>query len=53
LTREGNPDIQLALFYDYQNNLPHYPAWQVECMDARVFLIQMGRLMLVIYLSSW
>lgn len=28
LTREGNPEIQLALFYDYQNNVPHYPAWQ-------------------------
>jgi pimeloyl-ACP methyl ester carboxylesterase len=28
LTREGNPHIQLALFYDYQNNVPHYPAWQ-------------------------
>jgi pimeloyl-ACP methyl ester carboxylesterase len=28
LTRDGNPDIQLALFYDYQNNVPHYPAWQ-------------------------
>ncbi len=28
LTREGNPEIQLALFYDYQNNIPHYPAWQ-------------------------
>lgn len=28
LTREGNPAIQLALFYDYQNNVPHYPAWQ-------------------------
>lgn len=28
LTREGNPAIQLALFYDYQNNIPHYPAWQ-------------------------
>lgn len=28
LTREGNPDIQLALFYDYQNNVPHYPVWQ-------------------------
>jgi len=28
LTREGNPDIQLALFNDYQNNVPHYPAWQ-------------------------
>ena len=28
LTREGNPAIQLALFYDYQNNVPHYPQWQ-------------------------
>ena len=28
LQREGNPAIQLALFYDYQNNVPHYPAWQ-------------------------
>ncbi len=28
LTRKGNPEIQLALFYDYQNNVPHYQAWQ-------------------------
>ncbi len=28
LTREGNPSIQLALFYDYKNNIPHYPEWQ-------------------------
>ncbi len=28
LQRDGNPAIQLALFYDYQNNIPHYPAWQ-------------------------
>ena len=28
LTREGNPNIQLKLFYDYQNNVPHYPEWQ-------------------------
>jgi len=28
LTRDGNPEIQLALFYDYQNNVPHYPGWQ-------------------------
>lgn len=28
LTRDGNPSIQLALFYDYQNNVPHYPEWQ-------------------------
>ena len=28
LTRQGNPEIQLALFYDYRNNVPHYPSWQ-------------------------
>jgi len=28
LTRKGNPEIQLALFYDYQNNVPLYPKWQ-------------------------
>ena len=28
LTQEGNADIQLALFYDYQNNIPLYPEWQ-------------------------
>ena len=28
LTRKGNSEIQPALFYDYQNNIPHYPAWQ-------------------------
>lgn len=28
LTREGNPSIQLKLFYDYQNNVPYYPEWQ-------------------------
>ncbi len=33
LTREGNPEIQLALFYDYQNNIPHYSAWQAYLRD--------------------
>lgn len=28
LSREGNPQIQLDLFYDYQFNLPLYPQWQ-------------------------
>ena len=28
LSLEGNPQIQLQLFFDYQNNVPHYPAWQ-------------------------
>jgi pimeloyl-ACP methyl ester carboxylesterase len=26
-TRPGNKEIQLALFYDYQNNLKQYPIW--------------------------
>lgn len=28
LTRPGNPEIQLQLFYDYGTNPGHYPAWQ-------------------------
>jgi len=28
LTRPGNNDIQLAMFYDYRTNVPLYPAWQ-------------------------
>ena len=28
LSREGNPEIQLALFYDYRTNVPLYPSWQ-------------------------
>lgn len=28
LSRNGNPNIQLQLFYDYQSNVPLYPAWQ-------------------------
>jgi pimeloyl-ACP methyl ester carboxylesterase len=28
LDRPGNADIQVAWFYDYQNNLPKYPEWQ-------------------------
>lgn len=28
LSLEGNPAIQLQLFYDYQSNVPNYPAWQ-------------------------
>ena len=28
LDRPGNPDIQLALFYDYGSNPPLYPKWQ-------------------------
>lgn len=35
LTPKGNPDIQLALFYDYQNNIPHYPAWQTYFREHR------------------
>ena len=28
LDRPGNKEIQLALLYDYQNNLKEYPTWQ-------------------------
>lgn len=28
MDREGNADIQLDIFYDYQSNLPLYPKWQ-------------------------
>lgn len=28
LDRPGNNDIQLAMIYDYRNNLPKYPEWQ-------------------------
>ena len=28
LTREENPEIQLAMFYDYRTNVPLYPKWQ-------------------------
>jgi pimeloyl-ACP methyl ester carboxylesterase len=27
LDRPGNAQIQLALFYDYQNNVKQYPLW--------------------------
>ncbi len=28
LDKPGNAEIQLALFYDYQNNVKQYPTWQ-------------------------
>ena len=28
LSRKGNPEIQLRLFYDYRTNVPLYPKWQ-------------------------
>jgi pimeloyl-ACP methyl ester carboxylesterase len=28
ISRPGQHEVQLALFYDYQNNLKHYPEWQ-------------------------
>ena len=28
LTKEGNNEIQLAMFYDYRTNVPLYPEWQ-------------------------
>lgn len=36
LDRPGNKDIQLDLFYDYQNNLTLYPAFQQFFRDTKV-----------------
>lgn len=36
LERPGNKDIQLELFYDYQNNLKLYPAFQAFFRDTQV-----------------
>ena len=44
LAREGNPAIQLALFFDYRNNLSHYPAWQAYfCQYQPPTLIVWGK----------
>jgi pimeloyl-ACP methyl ester carboxylesterase len=51
--RPGNKEIQLALFYDYQNNLKQYPTWReyfrinqppyISCMgEKRYFLWTTG-----------
>lgn len=36
LERPGNKDIQLELFYDYQNNLKLYPAFQAFFRDTQL-----------------
>jgi pimeloyl-ACP methyl ester carboxylesterase len=33
LSRPGQHEVQLALFYDYQNNLKRYPEWQKYFRD--------------------
>lgn len=33
ITRPGQTEIQLGLFYDYQNNVKLYPAWQKYLRD--------------------
>jgi len=33
ISRTGQHEVQLALFYDYQNNLKHYPEWQKYFRD--------------------
>jgi pimeloyl-ACP methyl ester carboxylesterase len=35
LDRPGNDKIQLALFYDYRNNPPLYPAWHKYLRDRK------------------
>ncbi|MEM9907590.1 MAG: alpha/beta hydrolase [Cyanobacteria bacterium P01_D01_bin.44] len=34
-SREGQHQMQLALFYDYQNNVKLYPAWQQYLRDTQ------------------
>lgn len=33
ISRPGQHQMQLGLFYDYQNNIKHYPAWQQYLRD--------------------
>ena len=33
ISRPGQHEAQLGLFYDYQNNIKHYPAWQAYLRD--------------------
>jgi pimeloyl-ACP methyl ester carboxylesterase len=35
LDRPGNTEIQLALLYDYRNNLARYPAWQAYLREQQ------------------
>ncbi|MGZ0657522.1 alpha/beta fold hydrolase [Coraliomargarita sp. W4R72] len=35
ITREGQKEIQLGLFYDYQNNVKLYPEWQKYLRDQQ------------------
>lgn len=35
ISRPGQHRAQLDLFYDYQNNLDHYPAWQAYLRDRQ------------------
>ena len=44
LNRPGQADIQLDLFYDYQNNVKAYPAWQQWLRDHQPpLLVLWGR----------
>jgi pimeloyl-ACP methyl ester carboxylesterase len=44
LNRPGQPDIQTDLFFDYQNNLKAYPAWQKWLRDHQPpMLVLWGR----------
>ena len=36
LDRPGNHEIQLALMYDYQNNVKQYPQWHKVLHDSKV-----------------
>ncbi len=35
LDRPGNADLQLAMLFDYQDNIAHYPVWKAYLETAR------------------
>src|SRR5258708_6060964 len=43
LDRPGNDTIQLALFYDYRNNPPLYPAWHKDLREKNPPLLTLCR----------
>jgi hypothetical protein len=47
LNQPGQEDIQLDLFYDYQNNVKSYPKWQQWLRDTKPpLLVIWGRTIL-------
>jgi hypothetical protein len=54
LNRPGQGDIQLDLFFDYQNNLKSYPKWQQWLCDSKPpVLVLLGALRDFVHGSRW